>query len=247
MLSLHMSELGVGAMPSVAELAKHCALGDSTVRAALAAMHEAGWVVRQVGGGAETNTYQATIPEAFTPPGAGGVPQQQLAGSPAGAGGVSRAGDSLPGEEPQTSRVATPSASPPAAAPRQTAADLKAAVLRLVGRSGSRDLLWEVMAELLGTPSNDGEQGKRGRALKLVRQSMLGLHPEVANDPEACAGLLRERIGLALQHWGSRGITVTDMAVANNWQQLDRAAHPNGSGLTAEDIMAQAVAEGLQL
>ena len=77
-LSLHMSERGDSCFPSMPTLADETGLGLSTVRKATGHMHEAGWLVRKVRRGRQSNLYTAVIPDwylaALGPPAASGHP-----------------------------------------------------------------------------------------------------------------------------------------------------------------------------
>jgi hypothetical protein len=118
-------------------------------------------------------------------------------------------------------------------------------------RTALRNPVWDVFDELLGPPSNDSERGKRARACSMVQQSLrasLQIDSWPDGAPLDDAGRVRAVVEYALQDWGSRGITVTDMAVATNWRTLVQAmGSGTGTGLTAAQVMDQAVAEGLEL
>lgn len=82
--------------------------------------------------------------------------------------------------------------------------------------SRQRDELWDVISEILGEPSNEGERGRRNKALKWLRES--GATPD----------LIRRAIREYRKRWPEIDLTAT--ALATNWTALTakKSARPKG-------------------
>jgi hypothetical protein len=76
----------------------------------------------------------------------------------------------------------------------------------------SQKAVWEAVALVFGSPTNDGERTKRSRAVKLIRQSL---------TTTSASEILREVTSRATE-WPQRyrDATLTDMALANHWSEL---------------------------
>lgn len=114
-------------------------------------------------------------------------------------------------------------------------------------RHRASDPLWDMLQAHFGKPTNDNERGRMGRALRLIRQSITEerrSQPLVLDDDTA---RLQRRLERAQQLWGGKGMAYTEMAIAQNWGLLGRLPAPGERGLTADEVFAQAVAEGLRL
>lgn len=112
-------------------------------------------------------------------------------------------------------------------------------------QAGMRDPLWDLMVEEFGKPPHDDARGRRNRALRMIRQALHGEAVPLTSWPD----VLRARIAVAREQWGARGIYVTDIAVANQWQLLGElvAAGDSDGHVTPQQMFDEALARGLQL
>ena len=78
----------------------------------------------------------------------------------------------------------------------------------MASRRRRRDPIWDTLVEIFEEPTNDATRGRRNRAVKLLRQS----------------GATPEEIRLRVQMWPLHfeKATLTDIALANRWDELGR-------------------------
>jgi hypothetical protein len=91
--------------------------------------------------------------------------------------------------------------------------------------SDYRDVVWDTLEELFGSPTNDPSRARRNKAVTAIRQST-GLptgkgkqqvEAEGDFDYEAITSLIKEKFDAYPDYLG----TITDVAFANNWDRID--------------------------
>jgi DNA-binding MarR family transcriptional regulator len=181
-LSLHMSEKGDSCFPSVSTQAGETGLSERSVYRSIAELEERGWLVRDSGGGRQSNHYVAVIPDSGA--------------------GVS----SQPDTSPLTESQGTPTTVSPEYDIEQDIENDIEDVGAPSARKRKRDPLWDVFDEKLGPVTNKGERGRRNMALRLIRESLNG----VSEEEQVAA--LSEHIDSYRQRWPSMDVTETAIA-----------------------------------
>lgn len=219
-LSLYLTEKQTVAWPSQKTLAHDSGMGERSVRRHLALLEERGYLRREkrIEKGKRRQT---DLLHPCTPPSS----DVEREGDAAKLAGTMR--PNLPG---YAATVAGEVSSEVGEVSDETSVDDVERQARRIGRAGARDLLYELFDQELGPVSNDGERGRRNKALREIRQSLAADRswqgPHDKDPPAAAAWELGGRIRRYRQLFPN--VACTERAVAVNWRLLG-APHRNGS------------------
>ena len=216
----HSRPDGKNAFPSLETIARYTALSVSTVQRAINALCEKGLMTKDPGGGRKSNTYtlimhRAEVIQLEIIEGGHGDHAKSDPVDPEGSHS-----DHAP-RSPVTTQPSQALTKQPSQALTKEPSYTRPTTALEPKREKERDKVWDAIMEACGVNTatlNSNERGRYNKAVKLLKES------------NATAHEIHTRVAVYRRKF--KGASVTPVAIANHWSELDPATVP------VEDVLA---------